>query len=62
MPYREFLTLRFLAVLVMLPPVIALVIAVEGASGWGWWLAGAVGWLAVCGLVYLRRWRAEADS
>lgn len=61
-PYREFLTLRFLAVLVLVPPFIALVIAVERASGWAWWLVGAVGWLAVSGLLYFRRLRAEADS
>lgn len=62
MSYREFLTVRFLGVLVLLPALFALGEVLDHGAGWGWWLAGGVAWLAVCGLLYYRRLRAEAGN
>jgi hypothetical protein len=61
-PYREFIRLRLLAVLVLFPLLLAVGTAMDGGSGWGWWLAGAVGWLALCGLVLYRVYHREESG
>lgn len=62
MRYGEFIRLRLLAILFVVPLLLAVGTAFDGGSGWVWWLAGAVAWLGLWGLVLFRVYHRQART
>ncbi|MBM6399787.1 hypothetical protein [Phycicoccus sonneratiae] len=59
MRYGEFVRLRLLAIVFVVPFLFAVGTAVDGGSGWGWWLTGALAWLGLWCFVLLRVYRRQ---
>lgn len=62
MRYGEFIRLRLLAVLFVVPLLLAVATAFDGGSGWGWWLAGALAWAGLWGLALFRVYHRQVPS